>query len=52
MSDVVEMIARAADVVREKIGNEISTALILGSGLGGLALWRLSEAAFGAVGPD
>jgi purine-nucleoside phosphorylase len=32
-----EIVARAAEMVREKIGNEISTALILGSGLGGLA---------------
>jgi purine-nucleoside phosphorylase len=31
------MVARAADVVRTKLTDEISTALILGSGLGGLA---------------
>jgi len=31
------MIARAAGMVREKIGGDITTALILGSGLGGLA---------------
>jgi purine-nucleoside phosphorylase len=31
------MVARAAEMVREKIGGEIATALILGSGLGGLA---------------
>jgi purine-nucleoside phosphorylase len=31
------MVARAAEMVRAKIGGEISTALILGSGLGGLA---------------
>jgi purine-nucleoside phosphorylase len=36
MSADPEMVARAADVVREKIGS-IDTALILGSGLGGLA---------------
>jgi purine-nucleoside phosphorylase len=33
----VEMVARAADMVRGKIGGDITTALILGSGLGGLA---------------
>ena len=37
MSDASDIVARAAEMVREKIGNEISTALILGSGLGGLA---------------
>ncbi|HEV7704900.1 MAG TPA: purine-nucleoside phosphorylase [Gemmatimonadaceae bacterium] len=37
MSDVAETVARAADAVREKIGSDVSTALILGSGLGGLA---------------
>ena len=37
VSDAADMVARAADMVREKIGDEISTALILGSGLGGLA---------------
>jgi purine-nucleoside phosphorylase len=31
------MVARAADMVRGKIGGDITTALILGSGLGGLA---------------
>jgi len=31
------MVARAAAMVREKIGGDITTALILGSGLGGLA---------------
>jgi purine-nucleoside phosphorylase len=31
------MVARAAKTVREKIGGDIQTALILGSGLGGLA---------------
>lgn len=37
MSTDAETVARAAEMVREKIGAEISTALILGSGLGGLA---------------
>lgn len=37
MSANAEMVARAAEMVRAKIGGEISTALILGSGLGGLA---------------
>ena len=37
MSAAVEMVARAAAMVREKIGGDITTALILGSGLGGLA---------------
>jgi purine-nucleoside phosphorylase len=37
MSTDTETVARAAEMVREKIGAEISTALILGSGLGGLA---------------
>jgi len=37
MSTDAEMVVRAADMVREKIGGEITTALILGSGLGGLA---------------
>jgi purine-nucleoside phosphorylase len=32
-----EMVARAASMVRGKIGGDITTALILGSGLGGLA---------------
>jgi purine-nucleoside phosphorylase len=31
------MVARAADLIRERIGSAIDTALILGSGLGGLA---------------
>ena len=37
MSANAEMVARAADVMRAKIGDTIDTALILGSGLGGLA---------------
>ena len=37
MSADTEMVARAAETVREKIGGDIATALILGSGLGGLA---------------
>ncbi|MBK5189625.1 MAG: purine-nucleoside phosphorylase [Gemmatimonadaceae bacterium] len=37
MSADAEMVARAAAMVRDKIGSEITTALILGSGLGGLA---------------
>lgn len=37
MSANVEMVARAAAMVRGKIGGDIGTALILGSGLGGLA---------------
>ena len=37
MSADTEMVARAAAMVREKIGGDITTALILGSGLGGLA---------------
>ena len=37
MSADTDTVARAAEMVREKIGAEISTALILGSGLGGLA---------------
>ena len=37
MSAIAEKVARAAEIVRAKIGTEISTALILGSGLGGLA---------------
>jgi purine-nucleoside phosphorylase len=32
-----DMVTRAADVVRSRIGDAIDTALILGSGLGGLA---------------
>lgn len=37
MSADAEMVARAADMVRGKLGGDIATALILGSGLGGLA---------------
>jgi purine-nucleoside phosphorylase len=37
MSADAEMVVRAADMVRERLGGEITTALILGSGLGGLA---------------
>lgn len=37
MSGDPEMVERAASMVRAKIGSEIPTALILGSGLGGLA---------------
>jgi purine-nucleoside phosphorylase len=37
MSDDTEMVARAAEMVREKIGEPVDIALILGSGLGGLA---------------
>lgn len=37
MSANAELVARAADMVRGKIGGDIPTALILGSGLGGLA---------------
>lgn len=37
MSADAGMVARAADMVREKVGGPIDTALILGSGLGGLA---------------
>jgi purine-nucleoside phosphorylase len=33
----LEMVARAAGMIRDKIGGSIDTALILGSGLGGLA---------------
>jgi purine-nucleoside phosphorylase len=33
----LEMVARAAGTIRDKIGGSIDTALILGSGLGGLA---------------
>ncbi len=32
-----EMVARAAEMVRGKLGDDIATALVLGSGLGGLA---------------
>jgi purine-nucleoside phosphorylase len=32
-----DIVSRAADVVRHKLGGDIGTALILGSGLGGLA---------------
>jgi purine-nucleoside phosphorylase len=37
MSTDAEKVARAAEMVRAKIGSPIDTALILGSGLGGLA---------------
>jgi purine-nucleoside phosphorylase len=37
VSEDADIVARAAEMVREKIGAEISTALILGSGLGGIA---------------
>lgn len=37
MSADAEMLARAAEMLRGKLGAEITTALILGSGLGGLA---------------
>ena len=37
MSADAEMVARAAEMVRGKLGGDIATALILGSGLGGLA---------------
>ena len=37
MSADPEMVARAAAVVRDKLGETIDTALVLGSGLGGLA---------------
>ncbi|HMI57019.1 MAG TPA: purine-nucleoside phosphorylase [Gemmatimonadaceae bacterium] len=37
MSADTEVVARAAGMVREKVGAGFSTALILGSGLGGLA---------------
>ncbi len=37
MSGDVEMVERAAEMVRAKVGGEVETALILGSGLGGLA---------------
>ena len=37
MSGAADRVVRAAEMVREKIGGDITTALILGSGLGGLA---------------
>jgi purine-nucleoside phosphorylase len=37
VSDDPEMVARASTLIREKIGDAIDTAIILGSGLGGLA---------------